>query len=200
MEKNRTKRIYRAKRIYSPLKQRILLLLQAGVALSFAGTIGRQLRVLEEMTVEWKDVDRNYLKQIVREFYCDRLVSERENIDGTRTIVLTEKGKRRAVALDFNAMKIAQPARWDGLWRVVFFDIPEKYKTARIALRDKLLALGFFQYQKSVYIYPYPCQDEVDFVVEYFEVRRYVRLGVLADVTNEAELFLRFDLKKPNIP
>lgn len=199
MEKKQTKRIYRAKRIYSPIKQRILLLLQAGIALSFAGTIGKQLRILGEMAEEWKDVDRNYLKQIVREFYNDRLVSEQENADGTRTIVLTEKGKRRAVTFGFSSMKIKQPERWDGRWHIVIFDIPEKYKMARISLRDKLLGLNFFQYQKSVYIYPYPCRNEVDFIVEFFEVRRYVRYGILTEITNEAELLLRFNLKKPAV-
>ena len=195
--KKQTKRIYRAKRIYSPIKQRILLLLQAGAALSFAGTIGRQLRILGEMADEWKEVDRNYLKQVVREFYQDRLVSEQENADGTRTFVLTEKGRRRAMTFNFGRIKITQPEIWDGLWHIVIFDIPEKYKIARVSLREKLLGLGFFQYQKSVYLYPYPCRSETEFIVEFFKVRRYVRYGVLTEITNEAELLLHFDLKKP---
>lgn len=89
------------------------------------------------------------------------------------------------------------PELWDGLWHIVVFDIPEKYKWARLALRDKLLDLGFFPYQKSVYIHPYPCRDEVDFVVEYFKMRRFVRYGILTHITNEAELLLYFNLKKP---
>lgn len=198
MDKKLTKRIYRTRRIYSPIKQRILLLLHAGVALSFAGTIGRQLRIIGEMANEWKEVNRNYLKQIVREFYADRLVSEEENTDGTKTIVLTEIGKKRAVSFQFNKMKIKVPDIWDGLWQIVIFDIPEKYKLARLSLRDKLLNFGFFQYQKSVYVCPYSCRDEVDFVVEFFKVRRYVRYGVLTYIANEAELLLYFNLKKPS--
>ena len=197
MEEKGARRRYKTKRFYSPVKQRVLLLLQAGVALSFAGTIGRQLRILGELADEWKEVDRNYLKQIVREFYTDRLVGERENSNGTKTIVLTERGKKRAITLSFDRMKLTVPDRWDGQWHIVVFDIPEKYKWARLALRDKLLDLGFFQYQKSVYLYPHPCRDEVDFVVEFFKVRRFVRYGILAYVTNEAELLLRFNLEKP---
>ncbi len=188
----------KSKRIYSPVKQRILLLLQTGVALSFAGTIGRQIRILGDVAREWKELDRNYLKQIVREFYVDRLVSEQENTDGTKTLMLTEKGKKRAISFNFSKIKIKIPPVWDGLWYLVIFDIPEKHKWARLSLRDKLLDLGFFQYQKSVYIYPFACKDEVDFVVEYFEMRRYVRYGILSHITNEAELLLRFNLKKPS--
>lgn len=187
----------KAKRIYSPAKMKILLLLQAGVALSFAGTLGRQFRILGELTDEWKEIDRRYLYRIVREFYYDRLVSVVDNTDGTQTFVLTERGRKRAITFNFEAMQVKVPAAWDGLWHVVIFDIPEKFKSARLSLRDKLLALGFFQCQKSVYIHSFPCEDEVDFISQFFGVGRYVRYGVLSHITNEAELLLRFNLKKP---
>ncbi len=179
------------------MKQRVLLLLQAGIALNFAGTIGKQMRILEDIAREWKEVDRNYLKQIVREFHVDRLVSEQENPDGTKTIILTEKGKKRSLTFNFSRMKLKIPKMWDGLWHIVIFDIPEKYKWARLSLRDKLLDLGFFQCQKSVYIHPFPCGDEVDFISQFFKVGRYVRYGILKHIGNEAELLLYFNLKKP---
>ena len=187
----------KVKRIYSPTKLRILLLLQAGVALSFAGTIGRQLRILGELAQEWKDIDRQYLRQIVREFYRDRLVSERENSDGTKTILLTEQGKKRALTFNERTLTIPVPKEWNALWHGVFYDIPEKFKLQRHAFREKLRDLGFFPWQKSVFVHPYPCRDEIDFIVELLEVRPYVRYGVLTYLTNEAELLLHFKLKKP---
>ncbi len=187
------------KRIYSPAKMKILLLLQAGVALSFAcSTLGKQFRILGELADAWKDVDRQYLCRVVREFMHDRLVSMTESGDGTMTAVLTEKGKKRAITFNFGRMKIKIPAVWDGLWRIVIFDIPDKYKWARLALRDKLLNLGFLQCQKSVYIHPFPCEDEVEFISQFFEVGPYVRYGTLSRITNEAELLLYFNLKKPS--
>lgn len=192
-----TKHKRRTKRMYSPIKMKILLLLQAGVALSFSGTLGKQFRIFEELVGEWKEIDRRYLYRIVKEFYFDRLVSETDNRDGTKTFVLTDKGKKRAITFNFNRMKVNVPEVWDGLWHIVIFDIPEKYKIARLSLRDKLLALGFFQCQKSVYIHPFSCEDEVDFISNFFEVGRYVRYGVMKRITNEAELLLRFNLKKP---
>lgn len=183
------------KRIYSPIKQRFLLLLAAGAALHFAGTVGKQLKILSELQDEWKKVDRNYLKQIVREFYVDRLISMTEHPDGTMTAVLTEKGKQRVLLFDIDRMKIAPQEKWDGLWRAAMFDIPEKMKRARRALREKLLDLGFVHWQKSVYVHPYPCRDEIDFVAEFFGVRPCVRYAILTDVTNESELLLHFGLK-----
>jgi hypothetical protein len=178
---------------------RILLLLQAGVALSFGGrTLGKQFRILEELADAWKDVDRQYLYRIVREFTYDRLISMVDNGDGTTTATLTEKGKKRAITFNFDKMKIRVPEVWDCLWHIVVFDIPEKYKAARLSLRDKLLALGFFQCQKSVYIHPFLCEDEVDFISQFFEVGKYIRYGILTHITNEAELLLYFHLKKPS--
>ena len=184
------------KRIYSPIKQKVLLLLQAGVGLSFAGTLGRQMRILKEAAREWKGVDDRYLKQIVREFYHERLLDECENDDGTTTISLTEKGKKRALTFNIDVIKIPEEKKWNGKWHCVFFDVPEKQKHKRHALREKLRDLGFHQWQKSVFVHPYPCHDQIDFVVEFFGLRPYVRYAMLTDITNEAELLLHFGLKK----
>ncbi len=182
-------------RIYSPLKQRVLLLLATGVALSFAGTIGKQLQIIKEAATEWKEVEKQYLKKIIREFHEARLVSVKESPDGTSTIVLTEKGRKRALTFNKDEMKIPRPAKWDGRWHVVIFDIPEKHKMARNSLREKLIRLGFCHWQKSAYVYPYPCHDQIDFIVEFFSVRSYVRYGVMTDITNEDELKLYFNLQ-----
>lgn len=181
-------------RLYSPLKQKVLLLLSAGVALSFAGTLGRQWRILEDVPREWKKINRQYLYRIVREFRDRELVSAKENMDGTMSIFLTEKGCERVLTFDDTKMRIEKPGRWDGKWHTVLFDIPEKHKHAREALRSKLRELGFYQWQKSVFVYPYPCRDQIEFITSFFEVRPHVRYAVMTDITNEAELRLYFDL------
>lgn len=44
--------------------------------------------------------------------------------------------------------------RWDGRWRIVIFDIPEKKRDYRERLRNDLIALGFGKLQESIYITP----------------------------------------------
>jgi DNA-binding transcriptional regulator PaaX len=92
-------------------------------------------------------------------------------------------------------MKIKEQGQWDGRWRIVFFDIPEKRRKARDALRDKLRDLGFYELQKSVFVHPFPCRDEIDFVVEFLKIRPFVRYAEMIEPTNEAELKIYFDLK-----
>ena len=48
------------------------------------------------------------------------------------------------------------------------FDIPERFKKQGEALRNKLRELGFAKLQESVFIYPYECEDEINFIVEVF--------------------------------
>lgn len=186
------------KRIHSPVKRKVLLLLQAGVALSFAGTLPRQFRILEELVDEWKDINRAYLYRIIRDFEDEQLVRIEEDEDGTRTVVLSERGKKRAFTFHIHTVTIPVPARWNGFWHSVFFDIPEELKKTRGALRSKLYELGFYHWQKSVFVHPYPCRDQIDFLATFFNVRRYVRYATLTNVTQEAELLRHFKLPKPN--
>ena len=186
----------RKRRMCSTIKQKVLLLLQAGVALSFAGTVPRQFRIVEELVDEWKKINRAYLYRIIREFEDEQLVLIEEGEDGTRTVVLSERGHKRALTFHIHKVQIAKPPQWDGKWYAVFFDIPEGWKTAREALRFKLYDLGFHHWQKSVFVHPYPCRSEIDFVATYFNVRHFVRYATLSLVSHEAELLRHFGLKK----
>ena len=186
------------KRIHSPVKRKVLLLLQAGVALSFAGTLPRQFRIIEELVEEWKSINRAYLYRIIRDFEDEQLVRIEEAEDGTRTVVLSERGKKRAFSFHIHTMVIPVPEKWDGLWHAVFFDIPEALKKTRRALRGKLYELGFYHWQKSVFVHPYPCRDQIDFLATFFNVRSYVRYATLTNVTQEAELLRHFRLSRPS--
>src|SRR3989344_902599 len=185
----------RGKRIYSPTKQKILLLLATGVALGLRkSTIGQQVKIIQRAAKEWAGINRHYLYRCLREFYDDRLVEYDENDDGNIKIVLSEQGKKRVLRFKIDQLTLPKLPHWDNQWRVVLYDIPEKKKPAREALREKLKELGFYEWQKSVFIYPFPCRDEIDFLIEFFEGWPYVRYAELNHPTNETELKLQFEL------
>ena len=73
---------------------------------------------------------------------------------------LTGKGKKRLIR-DFPLVWF-QKRRWNGLWRVLPYDIKEARRYQREKLRDKLYQLGFRQFQKSVYLSPHPIEKEMD--------------------------------------
>lgn len=175
-------------------KKKILLLLMAGVSLSLAKTPKGYFKILRTLPKEWEEIKRRRLKETIKEFYNDRLVSSKENKDGFAEIILTKEGERKALKFKIDEMEIKKPAKWDGEWRVVIFDIPDKFKKAREALRKKLKDLGFIKLQESVFVFPYECEDEINFIVEVFLIRPFVRFMKVKSFTNEEQIRIKFGL------
>lgn len=153
-----------------------------------------QIRVLKQITGEWQKINRKSLTRNLNDLYNYGYISWEEKSDGACDVVITKKGISHAKLLDIDNLIIKKPDHWDGKWRVVFFDIPEKKKKARNALREKLRDLGFCEMQKSVFVFPYECQDEINFVITFFEIKPYVQYAELIKTTNEIELRKFFKL------
>ena len=139
-----------AKYYYSPIKQKIVLLLLAGVTLCLNRSPRTHLRIIKNIPRAWKNIDRSVLYRTLHEFHNERLVDFNQQSDGSTIITLTEKGEKFALRFKIDEISIPIPVHWDKKWRIVIFDIPEKHKGAREALRIKLSELGFIQFQKSV--------------------------------------------------
>lgn len=77
---------------------------------------------------------------------------------------------RRSVHTYF---KEAYP-RWDKKWRIVLFDIPQERHKDRRSLRRRLKYLGFRPMQKSVFVFPYPCEEELGEFCARLGVSEYV--------------------------
>ena len=113
---------------------------------------------------------------------------------GNETVIeLTEKGKNKKLQYDLNNLIIPKLEKWDEKWRFLMFDIPEFKKSARETLRKRLKKLGFFQFQKSVWIYPYPCEQEIDFISEVFMVAPYINLLTIK-LEDDEPLRIKFKL------
>lgn len=121
------------------------------------------------------------------------LIIRRETKEGF-IVELTEKGKRKVREMQLSTLRIQKPAKWDGMWRVVIFDIPEKIKGARLALTFKLKTLGFLQLQKSVWVHAYPCGKEIEFLTELFDISRYVNLITAKEIKDDVHLKKYFHL------
>lgn len=182
------------KRKLGPVAEKILLLLESGVVLGLTGRPDKYFKVLRRATKEWQKINQRSLHEVIKRLYQSKLVDYTENQDGTISMILSEAGKQRLLRYHFDNMTIQQPPTWDGLWRVVIFDIPEKLRRGRIALANKLKQLGFHSVQKSVFIFPYECKDEVDFVIEMFEMRPYARFIIAKDIDISLHLKQKFHI------
>jgi len=174
-------------------QKKILLLLMSGLALSLSYNPRRHWRIIKETKKEWQRIGEDELRKEINNLYRSRVVKAKDNSDGTCTIILTERGRLKSLTYKLSEMSI-QKKEWDGKWRVVIFDIPEKIREGRDAIRQKLKNLGFVELQKSVFVYPYECKNEIDFVIEFFGLRKYVRYGVMESIDNAPHLQHLFHL------
>jgi DNA-binding transcriptional regulator PaaX len=110
-------------------------------------------------------------------------------------ISLTEKGRKKAGWLQIDALKIRKPKKWDGKWRIVIFDISQLKKFQREAFRGKLKELGFYPLQKSVWVIPYDCRDEIELLKDFFGLaEKEVRVILAEDIGKDDQLKKFFKL------
>ena len=113
---------------------------------------------------------------------------------GVITVRITTKGESVLRLFSIDLIKIQKPKQWDHKWRIVMFDLPIKYTKARDSLRLKLKQLGFVQFQKSVWIYPYPCFDEILFITDYYKIGKYVEVLEVLNLLHEEKFKKLFNL------
>ncbi len=115
--------------------------------------------------------------------------------EGDKIIIrLTKNGKEKLLRFNLDELHIKPQARWDRKWRLVIFDIPEKLKVARLMFRNKLREMGFQYLQKSVWVCPYPCEDEIDFLKEIYLIRSCVRVVTAESIDIQGDLVRKFNL------
>jgi len=110
-------------------------------------------RNLESSFESWA-YGRGLLRQIQRLEAQNFIESRHDDKSGKRVIRLTDKGLAAGQVGSDPEQRWQRP--WDGKWRVVLFDLPEKERETRRKLRKKLLASGFGCMQRSAWISPDP--------------------------------------------
>lgn len=176
------------------LKKKTLLLLLAGLALGLTRSPKKHWWILKQIPKEWRKENRQALERSINSLYISHLIEEKNNKDGTTTLVLNENGRKKALRFNIDKLEIKKPPKWDEKWRIVMFDIPEKLKRLRDSLRLHFREIGLIELQKSVLVYPYPCNYEIEFILELYNARKYVRFVLAEKIDNELHLKKKFSL------
>jgi len=143
--------------------------------------------------------ERNIGKEKVREkiYYLAKFGYIESVFEGRQRIYqITKKGVNHLAEEDF---KPKFPDHWDGFWVILIFDIPEKLKIIRNYLRRKITHYGFIQVQKSVYVFPFECEQDILSLIEELKINKYVTLirsSVLQGEKIFAEKFIKSGILK----
>ena len=112
---------------------------------------------------------------------------------------ITLIGKSEALfSLLVETRKSIQPEKsnkkWDKKWRIIFFDIPEKKRRYRDELRRLLRVIGFKEFQKSIWIYPYEIPPELRNILFEDGIKQYARLIVTDKIGYDEDLKRKFNI------
>lgn len=136
---------------------------------------------------------KNYYRNSLNHLSRRKLVERNKNgIYG-----LTEQGEKEAFLAYLNTESKTykpQKQKWDRKWRVIFFDVPEKKRHHRDYLRSILKTVGFKEFQKSTWIYPYPVPKFIKDMLFEDNIKQYTRLITTYDIEYDKDLKRIFDL------
>ncbi len=138
--------------------------------------------------------DRWKTKKIITRLKRQKFVTIKYNPDNTVTVNIAKQGMVRAISYQLETMQLKKPKSWDKKWRVVIFDIPEKYKKAREIFRMRLRQLNLYQLQDSSYVSPYPCFKEIEFLRELYGIPSTVKYLLVEKLEDDQELKEYFSL------
>jgi len=135
------------------------------------------------------------IKSAIQSIQRQKLIEYVRGRDGKTIIKITNKGKNKLRAFSIELVKIKKPKKWDGKWRLVMFDIPIRFTKGREALRYHLKDLNFFQFQKSAWIYPYPCEGEIIFISDFYGIGKYVEILTVESLLEDLKIKHYFKLQ-----
>lgn len=186
------KRIKKGK-IINPHTKEILTLLAGGAVFGLSIVFPALPMALSPFIIDKNKFNNRYYNQTMKRLEKQKLVEI--VYEGDQTIVrITKEGKVRALRYKLSEMQVKRPKVWDKKWRIVIFDIPEKYKRVRELFRWHLKSMNFYMLQKSVWVHPYPCEGEIEFLRQVYKVGINVTYILAEKLENSQYLKDRFEL------
>ncbi len=111
---------------------------------------------------------------------------------GKVSLTLTPAGIHRLQRSIIDELEIPRQKPWDKKWRVITFDIPTRQSKQRAYFTRHLKSMGLYMLQRSIWIYPFPCFDQVEQVAGHFNVLRYCAFFEVSEIDkHSAQRLLR---------
>lgn len=148
--------------------------------------------VLHRSLPEIDDYFPSVVKQVADKLQRRGWVEKKVTPEGI-VVRITDKG--RVQMLKYKLEKMKRPEeKWDGKWRMVFFDIAELERGKRDRLRIYLRQLGMERMQESVWVSPYNIFNQVKYLREVLDIPHGVKMAELNWIENEVDLKEIFEI------
>lgn len=106
---------------------------------------------------------------------------------------ITKKGRELINNYDKQEITIRRD-KWDGIWKIVAYDVPEGLKKERDHFRRKLIELGFTKMQGSLWLFPFECKEEIAILSATIGISDYVMYLKTDSVPNNTKYIKKYKL------
>lgn len=140
-------------------------------------------------------VDENKIKKSLESLEKNEIIELEKKEDN---VFVKVKDKNNSTVIRYSIKALLDFKRkekhWNGKWFLVFFDVPEIQRNKRDYLRNFLNKIGFYCYQKSVYIFPYECEKEITLIKKIVQGANYMRYIIAEKIEGEETAKTYFNL------
>lgn len=127
---------------------------------------------------EWERFNLWRLREVIKRLRKQKVVEVSKDM-----VKITDRGKQKLLKFDLENLKLER--KRDGKWRLVIYDISNLRKPQREEFRETLKRLEFFRLQESVYLTPFVCEDEIEYLRQLFGLDREVQVLKIASIEHE---------------
>ena len=127
---------------------------------------------------EWEKYNRSHLRKLIKRLEAQNVVE----IVGEE-VRITNKGRQKILKYNLENMELER--KTDGKWRVIIYDVANLKKYQRDIFRNMLEKLQFLRLQESVYLTPFVCDKEIEYLREMFDVGNEVLVLKVKEIENE---------------
>lgn len=127
---------------------------------------------------EWEKFNLWRLRQVIKRLERQKVVEITDDV-----VKITDKGRNKSLRFDLDNMKLKR--KTDGRWRLIIYDIANLKKPQRELFRKMLKKLNLLRLQKSIYMTPFVCDDEIEYLRQLFDIGNDVLVLKITGIENE---------------
>lgn len=147
-------------------------------------------------TLEYHELTGDRQKKYQTKKRIEKLIDKNLITLSGDVIKLSRKGEELLKEIDLKDFEICIPSTWDGVWHVISYDFPVEMKNERNYFQRKLKKLNFYQLQKSFWVFPYECSEEISVFAHSLKLSPYVMYLTTSKIPNENKVLEHFKLNK----
>ena len=195
MEKNQDNRTNNPPKFRAnSLSYSILEEISAGdlfIGFLFSGRSTRRMYRIAAKRAQERYRNKQAVSKLTKSGYVREVIE-----DGVSSFFITKAGKQALHELyTHTARQIAEPKKWDGMWRIVAYDFTEQERSDRNSLRYILEKAHFKQIQKSVWLSPFDSTLIEKTMAQHQIVGKRTICMTVSKISNEEQYKTHFKLK-----